>query len=162
MTCPVDRSQMCGGRSLMNIYDVELLVVHGLAVDTATGKIYFTNNNKVEVVNKNSKERARVIKHSSGVRTYGVALDSANSLLVDVVSLYLTVLVSEVMGVLNARITTEVILSKSTLLVGSIILTFKKEYCTTHSRDNATLTVFTYSEWTGRTLRQLERRELRC
>ena len=54
------------------------IVVHGLAVDTMTGKIYFTNNNKVEVVNKNSKERARVIEHSSGVRTYGVALDSAN------------------------------------------------------------------------------------
>ena len=53
-------------------------VVHGLAVDTATGKIYFTNNNKVEVVKMDGTARARVIEHSTGARTYGVALDSAN------------------------------------------------------------------------------------
>ena len=53
-------------------------VVHGLAVETVSGKIYFTNNNKVEVVNSDGRERARVIEHSNGARTYGVAVDIAD------------------------------------------------------------------------------------
>ena len=67
-------------RSVYDLFAIVCLntVVHGLAVDTATGKIYFTNNNKVEVVKRNGTARARVIEHSSGARTYGVALDSAN------------------------------------------------------------------------------------
>ena len=54
-----------------------LLIVfeNGLTVDTVTGKIYFTNNATVEVVNTDGTERATVIEHSSGARTYGVAID---------------------------------------------------------------------------------------
>ena len=67
-------------RSVCDLFTIVCLntVVHGLAVNTVTGKIYFTNNNKVEVVNTDGTARAKVIEHSSGVRTYGVALDSAN------------------------------------------------------------------------------------
>ena len=49
-------------------------VVRGLAVDSFTGKIYFTNNAEVEVVNPDGNGRARVMKHSNGARTYGVAV----------------------------------------------------------------------------------------
>ena len=67
-------------RSVCDLFAIVCLntVVHGLAVDTATGKIYFTNNNKVEVVNTDGTARARVIEHSNGARTYGVTVVTAD------------------------------------------------------------------------------------
>ena len=53
-------------------------VVYGIAIDTETGNVYFTNNNKVEVINGKGTERARVIEHSIDVGTYGVAVDVIN------------------------------------------------------------------------------------
>ena len=66
-------------RSVCDLFAIVCLntVVHGLAVDTATGKIYFRNNNKVEVVNTDGTARARVIEHLHGARAYGVTVDTA-------------------------------------------------------------------------------------
>ncbi|KAI0235561.1 hypothetical protein LSAT2_013908, partial [Lamellibrachia satsuma] len=54
---------------------------NGLTVDTVTGKIYFTNKATVEVVNTDGTERATVIEHFSGARTYGVAVEISRRLL---------------------------------------------------------------------------------
>ncbi|KAI0225580.1 Fucolectin [Lamellibrachia satsuma] len=81
MPCLGDGSQMCGGVFRLSVYDTKRLVVHGLAVDALTGKIYFTYDNKVEVVNTDGTQRARVIVHSHRTTTFGVAVDVVNRLL---------------------------------------------------------------------------------
>ena len=50
-------------------------VVRGLAVDASTGKIYFTTEAVVEVINLDGSERKKLIEHSNETRTYDVAVD---------------------------------------------------------------------------------------